>query len=70
MGILHGDQYTFVIISRLFLLITRNVSEKSCTDNQNTHFDLHNFFFFFSKIVTFMRYVESIVQPGRPKMII
>jgi len=31
----------------------RNVSDKSCKGNQNTHFVFNNFFF--SKIVPFMR---------------
>jgi hypothetical protein len=51
-GTLHEDQYTFMIISRSVLLRTRNVSDKICTENQNTHFVLRNFF---PKIVPFMR---------------
>jgi hypothetical protein len=35
---LHEDQYTFLIISRSFLLRVRNVSFKRCRENQNTHF--------------------------------
>jgi len=42
----------FFIISRSFLLRMRNVSDKSCTENQNTHFVFSNFFF---EIVPFMR---------------
>ena len=37
MGILHDDQYTFMIISCLILLKMTNVSDKRCTENQNTH---------------------------------
>ena len=37
-GTLHEDQYTFLIISRSVLLRTRNVWDKSCRENQNTHF--------------------------------
>jgi len=33
-----GHRYTFLIISRWILLRTRNVSDKSCRENQNTHF--------------------------------
>jgi len=40
------------IISRLFLLRRRNVSDRSCRETQNTHFVFRNFF---SKIVPFMR---------------
>jgi len=45
-------QYTFLIISRSVLLRTKNVSHRSCKENQNTHCTLNNFF---SKIAPFMR---------------
>ena len=35
----------FFIIPRSFLLRMRNVSDKLCRGNQNTHFVLKNFFF-------------------------
>jgi len=41
-GTLHEDQYTFLIISRSVLLRMRNVSDKSCRENQNTLFILKN----------------------------
>jgi hypothetical protein len=44
-GTLHKDKYTFLIISRSVLLIMRNVSDKSCRGNPNTHFVFDNFFF-------------------------
>ena len=44
-GILHEDQYTFLTISRSVLLRMRNISEKSCTENQNTRFMFVDFFF-------------------------
>ena len=44
MGTLHGDQCTVLGISCFFLLRMRNVSEKSCRENQNTHFVFSNFF--------------------------
>jgi hypothetical protein len=43
-GILHEDRYTFLIISRSVLLRMLHVSDKSCTENQSTHFVLSNFF--------------------------
>jgi hypothetical protein len=46
-GTLHEDQYTFFYISRSFLLVIKNVSDKRYRENQNTHFIL----IFFSKIV-------------------
>jgi len=42
---LHESQYFFLIISRSFLLSIRNVSDKSCRENQNTKFIFNNFFF-------------------------
>jgi hypothetical protein len=51
-GTLHEDLCTFMIRSRLILLRMRNVPEKSCRENQNTHFVFHNFFS--PKIVLFM----------------
>jgi len=38
MGTLHEDQYTFLITSRSLLLRMKNVSEKICGENRNTHF--------------------------------
>jgi len=37
-GTLREDQFTVLIISRLFLPRIRNVADKSCRENQNTHF--------------------------------
>jgi len=51
-GTLHEDRYTFLIISRSLLLRMRNVSDKSCRENQNTNFVFSNGF---SKIAPFMR---------------
>jgi len=42
---LHEDQYTFCIISRSVHLRMRNVSDKSCRKNKNTHFMFSIFFF-------------------------
>ena len=50
-GTLHEDQNTFLIISRRILLRVRNVSDKSCRENQNKHL----MFNFFPKILTFIR---------------
>jgi len=36
-GIFHEYQYIFLIIPRSLLLRMRNVSDKSCGENQNTH---------------------------------
>jgi hypothetical protein len=41
---LHEDQYRLMIIPILVLLKMRNVSEKSCRGNHNTHFTFKYFF--------------------------
>ena len=43
-GTLHEDQNTFLIITRSLLLRMRNVSDKGCRENKNTHFLFNNFF--------------------------
>jgi hypothetical protein len=45
----------------------RNVLDKGCGGNQNTHFMFSNFF---PEIVPFIRYVENMVAPDRPQMAI
>ena len=49
---LHEDQYTFLIISRTVICRIRNVSDKICTENQNTHFMFSGFY---QKIMPFVR---------------
>jgi hypothetical protein len=58
----------FFIISRSFLLIMRNVSDKSCRGNQNTHFKFNNFFFLNRAVYVMMW--KNMVQPGRTYMTI
>jgi len=41
-GTLHEDVRTFIITSRSVLLRMRNISDKICGENQNTHFVFHN----------------------------
>jgi hypothetical protein len=44
-GTLHeADRCAFLIVSRSVLLRTRNVSDKSCRENQNTHFVFSSIF--------------------------
>ena len=43
-GTLRENQSLFMTISHSFLLKMRNVSDKSCRKNQNTHFVFSNFF--------------------------
>jgi hypothetical protein len=64
-GTLREYACTFMIISRLIFLGMRNVTGKSCRENQNTHFMFNKF----SKIVGVMRYVwKSPVELDRPQM--
>jgi hypothetical protein len=51
-GYFNEDQYTFLIITRLIILRMINVSDKSCTENQNTHL---RFCRLFLNIVQLMR---------------
>jgi len=44
MGTLHEDQYTFMIIPCSVLLRVRNISDKSCRENQSTYRMFNNFF--------------------------
>jgi hypothetical protein len=37
-GILHEDQCTYMVVSRWILLRMRNISEKSCRENQNSFY--------------------------------
>jgi len=46
----------------------RNVSDKSCTENQNTHFKLNNFFSENRAIYEIMW--KNVVERGRPQMTI
>ncbi len=50
-GTSHEDRCTFMVIYRCILLAVRNVSDRSCRENQNTHCMFSNFF---PKTVQFM----------------
>jgi hypothetical protein len=41
---LHEEQYTFLIAPRSVLLRMRNITDKICREDQNTHFIFNNFF--------------------------
>ena len=65
-GTLHEDQYTFLITSRSFLFGMRNVSDKNCSENENTLFVFNNFFFSENRTVFEIMW-ENIVDPERPR---
>ena len=50
-GTLPEDYYTLMFISCSVLLRMRNVSDKSCRENQNTHFMFNKLFFFENRVV-------------------
>ena len=52
-GTLREDLHKFMIMSRSVLLRMKNVSDKICKENQNSHFMFSSFFF--PKILPFMR---------------
>ena len=66
MGTLHEDLCTFMITSRSFLLIMRNVSDKRYKINHNSHFIFSNSFFFNHAINDIMW--KNIVEPARPEI--
>ena len=58
-------------ISRSFLLRMRNISDKICRKNQNTHFILNNLFFFLSENrAVYEEMCKNIVQSDWPEMAI
>ena len=61
-GTWHEDRYKFLTISRSVLLRMRNVSDKSCTENQNTHFVFSNVF---SKMYRLWDNVEKYCRGGQ-----
>jgi len=61
-GTLREDQYASLIISCSFLPIMRNISNKSCRENQNEHFMFSNFFFL--KLCHFWDIVEKYCRVG------
>jgi len=65
-GILHEDQCTFLTISCSLLLRMKNVSDKSCKENQNTHFMFNNFL---KNCAVYEITWENIVELGRPQII-
>jgi hypothetical protein len=67
-GTLHEDLCTFMLISRLIILGMKNVSDKSCTENQNTHF-MFNSFFPENRAVCEIMW-KNMIEPDRPQMTI
>ena len=69
MGTLRENRCTFLIICHPFLLRMRNILDKSCKENQSTHFMFNDFFFIsFENRAVCERRWEYIVERGRPQM--
>ena len=60
-------QKSLFIISRSFLLIMRNVSDKTCRENQNTHVVFSTFL---ENRAVYAKMWKNIVERGRPRMTI
>jgi hypothetical protein len=54
-----------MIISRLILLRMRNVSDKFCTENQNTHFMCNNLLY--ENHAAYKIMSKYMVDPDRPQ---
>ena len=68
MGTLHEVQYTFLIISHSVLLRMRNVSDKTCRENQNTHFIFSNSPPLPHNCAVYEIMGKNFVEPERPLM--
>ena len=66
MGTSREDLSTFLITSRSFPRGMRNISDKCCRENQNTHFVFN--YFFFANRAFFELVCKKIVQLGRLQM--
>ena len=61
----HEDKCSFFIVSRLFLLRTGNVSDKTYRENQNTYFIISNLFP--ENHVVYETKRKNILEPNRPQ---
>jgi hypothetical protein len=66
-GTLREDVFTFMTISRSVLLRMRNVLNKSCRENQNTHFMFSIFFSENRAVYEIMS--KNMVEPERPQTV-
>ena len=60
----------FFIVSRSVLLRMKNVSDKSCRENQNTHFMFNNHSLLLKNRAIYEIMWKNTVQPGRPHITI
>jgi hypothetical protein len=62
------DQYKYMIISSSVILRVRNISDKCCRENPNTHFTFINFFV--ENRVVYEIMWTNVVEPNKPQMAI
>ena len=67
-GALHEDLCAFVITSHTILLSMRNVSGRSCRENQNEHFVKNDVFFSENRVV-YETVWKSTVETYRSQMV-
>jgi hypothetical protein len=67
-GTLHEDQYGVLVKSLAVLRRMKDVSDKYCRENHNTHC-MFNYFFFFNRTMNEIMW-KIILEPGRPQMTI
>ena len=65
-GSVEEDLSAFVTISHSILLRMGNVTDKSCSEYQNTHFMFNNFFS--ENRAIYERKWKNIVEPDGPQM--
>jgi len=64
----YEDQCTFMTISRTILLRMKNVSDRSCRENQNTRFSLSNLFFLSENRAVYKIMWKNAVESCMPQM--
>jgi hypothetical protein len=70
-GTLHDPECIIIAVPHLILLKMRNVSDKICTENQNTNFILNNFsLFVFENRTVYEIMWKKTVERGRTQMAI
>jgi hypothetical protein len=64
-GTLHVDVFTFMTVYCWIILRMRNVSDKICTESQNTYSILSNVFFSFENHAVYEIKSKNMVEPAR-----
>ena len=62
-GNLHEDVCTFMTVCHFIVLGMRNVADRCCIENQNTHFMFNKFFY--KNVAIYKIMWKNMVEPGR-----